>query len=412
MRVLIAGGGIGGLILALMLQRTGIESLVLEAAADVRPLGVGINALPHSIRELARLDLLDALDAIAIRTRTLTYMTERGQVIWSEPRGLHAGHEVPQYSVHRGRLQAMLWHAAVERLGTAAIRADARVIAARETTTGIAVEIETAVGARETVVGDALVGADGIHSTIRAALLGEDPAIRWNGIQMWRGALDWPAFGSGDEMIIAGDAVAKLVLYPIAKGGAAGMRLTNWVVYARIADGSAPPPARESWSRLGSFEDFAPLVARFRLPFIDIEALARATPQIFVYPMCDRDPLRFWTQGCVTLLGDAAHSMYPVGSNGASQAILDARCLTDLLREHPVTEALRLYEMDRLPATAAIVRSNRIGGPERVIDLVAERAPNGFTRIEDVASTEELAAIVRGYATLAGFAAPPQARPA
>lgn len=412
MRVLIAGGGIGGLILALMLQRTGIESLVLEAAADVRPLGVGINALPHSIRELARLDLLDALDAIAIRTRTLTYMTERGQVIWSEPRGLHAGHEVPQYSVHRGRLQAMLWHAAAERLGTAAIRADARVIAARETTTGIAVEIETAVGARETVVGDALVGADGIHSTIRAALLGEDPAIRWNGIQMWRGALDWPAFGSGDEMIIAGDAVAKLVLYPIAKGGAAGMRLTNWVVYARIADGSAPPPARESWSRLGSFEDFAPLVARFRLPFIDIEALARATPQIFVYPMCDRDPLRFWTQGCVTLLGDAAHSMYPVGSNGASQAILDARCLTDLLREHAVTEALRLYEMDRLPATAAIVRSNRIGGPERVIDLVAERAPNGFTRIEDVASTEELAAIVRGYATLAGFAAPPQARPA
>jgi 5-methylphenazine-1-carboxylate 1-monooxygenase len=412
MRVLIAGGGLGGLILALMLQRTGIEGLVLEAAPDVRPLGVGINALPHSIRELERLDLLDALDSIAVRTRTLTYMTERGQVIWSEPRGLHAGHEVPQFSVHRGRLQAMLWHAAAERLGAAAIRADARVIAARETTAGVAVDIETALGARETVVGDALVGADGIHSTIRAALLGEDPAIRWNGIQMWRGALDWPAFGSGDEMIIAGDAVAKLVLYPIAQGAVAGTRLTNWVVYARIADGSAPPPARESWSRLGSFEDFAPLVARFRLPFIDIEALARATPQIFVYPMCDRDPLRFWTRGRVTLLGDAAHSMYPVGSNGASQAILDARCLTDLLREHPVTEALRLYEMERLPATAAIVRSNRIGGPERVIDLVAERAPNGFTRIEDVASTEELAAIVRGYATLAGFAAPPQAPPA
>jgi 5-methylphenazine-1-carboxylate 1-monooxygenase len=197
MRVLIAGGGLGGLILALMLQRTGIEGLVLEAAPDVRPLGVGINALPHSIRELERLDLLDALDSMAVRTRTLTYMTERGQVIWSEPRGLHAGHEVPQFSVHRGRLQAMLWHAAAERLGAAAIRADARVIAARETTAGVAVDIETALGARETVVGDALVGADGIHSTIRAALLGEDPAIRWNGIQMWRGALDWPAFGSG-----------------------------------------------------------------------------------------------------------------------------------------------------------------------------------------------------------------------
>ncbi len=257
---------------------------------------------------------------------------------------------------------------------------------------------------------DALVGADGIHSTLRAMLFPDDPGIRWNGIQMWRGAVDWPIFDGGDAMVIAGDAGAKLVLYPIGPGATRGTRLTNWVVYARVADAASPPPARESWSELGAFDEIRPLIARFRLPFIDIEALARATPQIFKYPMCDRDPLAWWTKGCVTLLGDAAHSMYPVGSNGASQAILDARCLADLLASRPVAEALAAYEAERLPKTADTVRSNRVGGPERVIDLVANRAPDGFADLAAVASQAELAQAVRGYASLAGFAVPSNAK--
>jgi 2-polyprenyl-6-methoxyphenol hydroxylase-like FAD-dependent oxidoreductase len=403
MTILIAGGGIGGLTLALMLQRRGIDCQVLEAAAQVRPLGVGINALPHSIRELAALDLLDRLDAIGIRTRQLTYANHLGQPIWSEPRGLHAGHDVPQFSIHRGRLLAMLWQAASERLGPAAIRADRRLTEFTQTTDGVRATFQDAAGAKESLTGDALIGADGIHSTLRAVLHPDDPGIRWNGIQMWRGAVDWPAFDGGDGRLIAGDGVAKLVLYPIGPGSAPGTRLTNWVIYARVADAGTPPPARENWSRLGAYDTFRHLTDRLHLPFVDVERLIRSTAEIFEYPMCDRDPLPWWTQGRVTLLGDAAHPMYPVGSNGASQAILDARCLGDLLANRTVPDALAAYQDDRLPATAGIVASNRVGGPERVIDLVASRAPDGFAQIEDVATAAERAAIVRGYAQLAGF---------
>jgi 2-polyprenyl-6-methoxyphenol hydroxylase-like FAD-dependent oxidoreductase len=410
MHIAIVGGGIGGLTLGLMLHRRGVRSTILESAAQVRPLGVGINALPHAIRELAGLDLLPALDAVGIRTRQLTYANHLGQTIWSEPRGTFGGHEWPQFSLHRGRLQSLLWDAAQKTLGPDAVRANARMTGFQ--TTGDRVLVSVGGDAPAEIEADALIGADGIHSTLRSMLFPADPGIRWNGIQMWRGAVDWPIFDGGDAMVIAGDAVAKLVLYPIGPGDAPGTRLTNWVVYARVADASAPPPARESWSELGSFDEIRPLIERFRLPFIDIEALARATSQIFKYPMCDRDPLPWWSKERVTLLGDAAHSMYPVGSNGASQAILDARCLADLLATRPVVESLAAYEAERLPKTAEVVRSNRVGGPERVIDLVANRAPNGFSDLGAVASHAELADAVRGYANLAGFAVPSNAKAA
>ncbi len=403
MAILIAGGGIGGLTLALMLHQKGIECQVLEAATDTKPLGVGINALPHSVRELAALDLLPRLDTIGIRTRQLTYANHLGQPIWSEPRGLHAGHDVPQFSIHRGRLQAMLWQAATERLGQAALRTHRRLVGYVQNANHVGATFQDAAGIRETLTGEALIGADGIHSTLRAILHPDDPGIRWNGIQMWRGAVDWPAFDGGESMVIAGDAVAKLVLYPIGPGTSENTRLTNWVIYARVADPGAPPPARESWSRLGRYDAFRHLAERLHLPFIDVSQLIQSTAEIFEYPMCDRDPLPWWTQGRVTLLGDAAHPMYPVGSNGASQAILDARCVADLLATHPVPEALAAYEANRLAATAAVVASNRVGGPERVIDLIASRAPDGFVRVEDIATEAELSGIVRGYAQLAGF---------
>jgi 2-polyprenyl-6-methoxyphenol hydroxylase-like FAD-dependent oxidoreductase len=406
MRIIIAGGGIGGLTLALMLHQQGIETQIFEAAAEVKPLGVGINALPHSIRELAALGLLPRLDEIAIRTRQLTYANHLGQQIWSEPRGIFAGHDVPQFSVHRGRLHAMLWRAATERLGPHALHQGHRLLAYQQHQDHVAAYFQNQDGTTQEMIGDALIGADGIHSTLRALLHPNDPGIRWNGIQMWRGAVDWPEFDNGDSMVIAGDAIAKLVLYPIAPGTTQNTRLTNWVIYARVADAGTPPPQRENWSRLGDYAAFRHLAERLHLPFIDVAQLIQSTPEIFEYPMCDRDPLSWWTQGRTTLLGDAAHPMYPVGSNGASQAILDARCLCDLLTKRPVPEALAAYESNRLPATAAVVKSNRIGGPERVIDLIATRAPNGFTRIEDIATQTELSDIVRGYAQIAGFSAP------
>jgi 2-polyprenyl-6-methoxyphenol hydroxylase-like FAD-dependent oxidoreductase len=222
---------------------------------------------------------------------------------------------------------------------------------------------------------------------------------------LWRGAIDWPTFLTGRSMVIAGGMAAKLVVYPIAEGTRPDRRLTNWAVVARIGDGSTPPPNKEDWSRKGRFDELMPHVQRFRIPYVNAQALIEATPEFWEYPMCDRDPLPRWSHGRVTLLGDAAHPMYPVGSNGASQAILDARCLADCLRsaEH-VVHALWMYEQERLPMTAQIVRMNRKGGPEGVIDAVEERAPDGFTRIDDVLSFAEREAIVRGYASTAGFA--------
>ena len=408
--ILIAGGGIGGLTLALMLHARGIPCLLIEAAAANRPLGVGINLLPHSVAEFAALGLLPALDTIAIRTRTLIYANHRGQPIWQEPRGIHAGHPVPQFSIHRGRLQSLLWHTATTRLGPAHVRPGHRLIDATQNDAGVDARFAHPDGATVTLAGAALIGADGIHSTLRAALHPDDGGIRWNGITMWRGATDWPVtewpgIDGGDAMLVAGDAVAKLVLYPIAPGRTPATRLTNWVVYAQTAAPGTQTPARESWSRRGAPADFAHLAARIAIPGLDLPALVAATAEIFEYPMCDRDPLPWWTQGRLTLLGDAAHPMYPVGSNGSAQAVLDARALADLLATRDIPAALAAYDAARRPATAAVVASNRIGGPERVISLVAARAPDGFAHIDDVTTPDERAAIVQGYATLAGFAA-------
>jgi 2-polyprenyl-6-methoxyphenol hydroxylase-like FAD-dependent oxidoreductase len=204
--------------------------------------------------------------------------------------------------------------------------------------------------------------------------------------------------------MVAGGLPAKLVIYPIAEGSRPDKRLTNWAVIGRVGDASMPVSQKQDWSRPGRFEDLMPHVQRFRIPFVDGRALIEASKEFWEYPMCDRDPLPRWSHGRVTLLGDAAHPMYPVGSNGASQAILDARFLADRLKdaEHPV-HALWLYEQTRLPVTAEIVQSNRRGGPEGVIDAVEERAPDGFSNIEDVLSFEQRKAIVRGYASKAGF---------
>ena len=401
MHVLIAGGGVGGLALALMLHQRGIGCTVLEAAAEVKPLGVGINTLPHAIRELAALDLLPALDGVGIRTRELRYLNRFGQEIWQEPRGIWAGHEVPQFSIHRGHLHQVLWQAAEARLPKDALLRNARLQGVTQNANGITAHLADG----RSLSGDVLIGADGIHSIIRAALHPDDGGIRWNGIQMWRGAVEWPAFEGGDTMIVAGDMKEKLVLYPIGAGASAATRLTNWVVCAQIGDASKPPPRREDWSRPGQLEEVLAHVARFRIPFLDVAALVRATGEFWEYPMCDRDPLPFWTDRRVTLLGDAAHPMYPVGSNGASQAVLDARCLADLLASHAPEAALTAYAAERLPKTAEIVRANRKGGPERVVDEVSARAPDGFARLEDVISRQELVAIAGGYAQMAGFAA-------
>ena len=405
MKAVVVGGGIGGLTTALMLHQRGIACEIYEQADAVRELGVGINTLPHAILELKKLGLLERLDEAAIRTFELIYTNRLGQEIWREPRGIDGGYDVPQFSIHRGRLQSVIHKAVVERLGPDAIRTGARLGAFKQDEGGVTGWFFDRAGAHvATARGDILVGADGIHSTVRGALYPDEGPPVWNGLMLWRGATEWPAFLTGRSMIVAGGLSSKMVVYPIAEGWRQGIKLTNWAVVAKISDGGVPP-RKEDWSRPGRREDLMPHVVRFSIPHLNVQKLIESTPELWEYPMCDRDPLPRWTHGRVTLLGDAAHPMYPVGSNGASQAILDARCLADHLvrAEHPM-QALAAYERDRLPPTAEIVRSNRKGGPEGVIDAVEALAPDGFTDIEAVLPRAEREAIVRGYAQKAGFA--------
>jgi 5-methylphenazine-1-carboxylate 1-monooxygenase len=406
MKVIIAGGGVGGLVTALMLHARGIDCEIFEQADAIRELGVGINTLPHAIKELAELGLLERLDAVAIRTYELFYTNRFGQEIWREPRGLDAGYDIPQFSIHRGRLQSVIYQAVRARLGESRIHLNCRLGSFTQDDGGVTAYFFDRGGThRQTARGDVLIGADGIHSVVRDKLFPSEDPPSWNGLMLWRGAIDWPAFLTGRSMVVAGGLTAKLVIYPIAEGSRPDKRLTNWAVVGRVGDGSSPLPQKQDWSRPGRFEDLMPHLQRFRIPYVDARALIEASNEFWEYPMCDRDPLPRWSHGRVTLLGDAAHPMYPVGSNGASQAILDARCLADLLRdsEHPV-HALWAYEQTRLPMTAEIVRMNRRGGPEGVIDAVEARAPDGFNNIDDVLSFEQRKAIVRGYASAAGYA--------
>jgi 2-polyprenyl-6-methoxyphenol hydroxylase-like FAD-dependent oxidoreductase len=215
---------------------------------------------------------------------------------------------------------------------------------------------------------------------------------------MWRGATQWPAYGGGDSMIIAGGNAAKLVVYPIGPGQSPDTRLTNWAVCIQDGRPGDPPPHRQDWSRPASFGDIAGHLDRFHSPYVAHEGLIRATGNCFEFPMCDRDPLPSWTRGRVTLLGDAAHPMYPMGSNGAGQAIMDAACLARCLVAHDPAAALRAYEDERLPVTSDVVLRNRAGGPERVIDEMERRAPDGFDKLEEVIDPAELEKIVAGYA--------------
>jgi 2-polyprenyl-6-methoxyphenol hydroxylase-like FAD-dependent oxidoreductase/quercetin dioxygenase-like cupin family protein len=406
--VIIIGGGIGGLATALTLHRAGIDCRVYEQSAQIKELGVGINTLPHAIGKLDELGLLEALDSAGLRTYELIYMNRFGQEVWRELRGTHAGHPVPQFSIHRGALQGVLRDAVVERLGPEVICTSCRLIDFDQDANGVTVIFGESPGTEtESVQGSALIGADGIHSRVREALHPDEGPPRWNGTMLWRGATDWPAFLTGSSMIIAGGMEAKVVLYPIAPGDTPDRRLTNWAVMARIGEEGTTPPRREDWSRPGRLEELMPHVERFTVQEVDVPALIRETKVFYEYPVCDREPVSRWSFGRVTLLGDAAHPMYPVGSNGASQAILDACVLADeLAGSARVREALANYENQRLGPTSEIVHSNRSGGPEGVIDAVEALAPDGFDDVEQVLPHLEREAIVRGYAKKAGFAVP------
>jgi 2-polyprenyl-6-methoxyphenol hydroxylase-like FAD-dependent oxidoreductase len=323
-------------------------------------------------------------------------------------RGTDAGYDMPQFSIHRGKLHATLLDAARQRLGDDALQPGCRLVSFADRGDSVVARFERRDGGGAfEAEGDALIGADGIHSVVRAAFYPLEGPPVWNGMMLWRGAADWPVHVDGRTMVIAGGMGQKFVFYPIhADPATPRRRLTNWAVMARISGSDGLPPRREDWNRPGQWDEVEPFVRdRFRLDFVDPLALIRATGTFYEYPMCDRDPLPRWSFRRATLLGDAAHPMYPVGSNGASQAILDAAALgRHLTGSGDVVAALAAYDAERRPMTTEIVLNNRKGGPEGVIDVLEQRAPDGFTDVDAVASYAEREAIVRGYASMAGFA--------
>lgn len=400
MTVLIAGGGIGGLTLALSLHQVGIPCRVFEAVPELAPLGVGINLQPHAVRELDELGLLAELDAIGLRTREVAYLSSQGKTIWAEPRGLLAGYNWPQVSLHRGKLQMMLYRVALERLGSDAITCGHSVTSWHERSSGVRVELTATGPSTSEVDGRVLIAADGIHSAARARLYPDEGPPSWGGTVMWRGLSKGPHFMTSRTMAMAGTKARKFVCYPIAEEG--DELVINW-----IADLSFPMDYlwnREDWNRLGKLDDFLPHFEDWHFDWLDVPEIMRSAHGIFEYPMVDRDPVDRWTFGPMTLMGDAAHAMYPIGSNGASQAILDARVLTQAFLEHGVNEdALQAYEAERRPATGKIVLANRGDGPDKILDIVDERAPDGFEDIEEVLSRAELEERANAYKLLAGM---------
>ena len=409
MRVIIAGGGIGGLTAAMALHAKGIDVQVYESVHELQPVGVGINVLPHAMAQLEGLDLLTVLLPLGVKTAELCFFTQQGQLIWREPRGLDAGYPVPQLSVHRGRFHMALLAEARARLGHERIVTGHAVQRFSDEADG-RVRVELLRRDDETVVhdtADVLVGADGIHSAIRATFHPDEGMPQWSGNILWRATTRTTPFLTGRSMFMAGHLPHKFVAYPLTEPDDQGLQTVNWI--AELDRRHIGLSKREDWNKRGDLADFLPQFEDWAWEWLDVPALIRGAEATYEFPMVDRDPLERWTHGRVTLLGDAAHPMYPIGSNGASQAIIDALTLADLLSgTTDIDSALRAYDDERRPKTAAIVLSNRQHGPERMLDLAYERAPQGFSNVHDVFAEGEREGIAAQYKQVAGFSLPPK----
>jgi 2-polyprenyl-6-methoxyphenol hydroxylase-like FAD-dependent oxidoreductase len=408
--VAIVGGGIGGLALALALHQRGIASRVYESAPEVRELGVGITLLPHAMRELTALGLGDALRRQGIENADSRFFNRFGQLLYAEPRGAAAGYPFPEVGIHRGRLHRTLWDAAVERLGAARLHTDHHCVAVEQTTERVTLHFRPgADGAPRAAEAEVAIACDGVNSAVRRQFYPGDE-LRFVGINTWRGVTRARPFLTGRTYARVGSIKSgNLVIYPIADVvDAAGRQLVNWT--AQVAQ---PGYERNDWSKPGRLEDFLPIYAAWVFDWLDVPDLIRRSDVLFEYPMVDKDPIARWTFGRVTLLGDAAHPMYPRGSNGAAQAIIDARVLAERLAAGgDPRAALLAYEAARSEPTAKVVRTNRAHPPDyligRVEELVGDRP---FEDLDRYITQAELRRLSDDYKRATGFALEDVARP-
>lgn len=419
--VLIAGGGIGGLVTALTLHQIGVPCTVYESVRNLKPMGVGINLQPNAVRELFDLGVTaEQLDAIGVPAREWALVGQNGKDIYSEARGLDAGYHWPQYAVHRGAFHMMLYQLVCERLGPNAVQLGQRVTGySLLPDGGVAAHIEyldaTASNATSVahdgterpdaseVHGTLLIGADGIHSNVRATMHPNQPPIHWGGALMWRGTTRMKPIRTGSSFVGLGTHRQRMVIYPISHPDAQGEALVNWIAEVTIDDPDAHK--RSGWFQQVEIDSFAHHFDGWRYDWLDVPALIRGASAAYENPMIDRDPVSTWQDGPVALLGDAAHAMYPTGSNGASQAIIDARTLGASMLTHGVTpNALHSYDQTLCEPISALILRNRGAGPFGMLDIVDERCQGEFDDIETVFPHEERQSYMAGYKQAAGFA--------
>ncbi|MCC3306011.1 flavin-dependent oxidoreductase [Sneathiella sp. HT1-7] len=402
---IIAGGGLVGLTLALALHQKGIKARVFEAVKEIKPLGVGVNLLPHSVQNLVNLGLLDEIEKVAIKTSSLAYYTQDGKTIWREARGLNAGYDVPQFSIHRGDFHMILLNAVRERLGPENVITGHHFTHFEQDGEGVTAHFtdrhtRDEVGCAQ---GDFLVGADGINSRLREIFYPNEGPPKYSGQMLWRGVTEMEPFLDGRSMFMAGHNDLKLVAYPIrAESATRGKSYINWIAERLIPSDLAARAA--DWNERGRLEDFKPYFADWNLGWLDIDKLFENALSIHKFPMVDRDPLPKWSFGRVTLMGDAAHAMYPNGSNGVSQGVLDAMTFADLLaKASDVETALTAYEEARREATAKISLANRQTGPELVMQMVKDQCPGSCGATHSCIPKEILEEVATAYKKLAGF---------
>jgi len=403
MTVLIAGGGIAGLALGLTCHQIGAPFKIFESVESLRPLGVGINLQPTAVRELYELGLADQLDQIGVQTRDYGMYSKMGLPIWIEPRGKWAGYRWPQYSVHRGELHMMLYRELLSRAGESCVETGWRATGFDNADNKAELQLVNHNGDKRLENGDLLIGADGIHSAIRHQMVPDEGDPKWAGDMLWRGTTLGKPYLSGASMVMIGYAGSRFVSYPISKPDPeTGNAIINWI--ANLKFDSSQTFNKEDYAREARKEDFFTHFKHLKFDWIDAPALIEGSEKIYEYPMVDRDPIDRWTVGRVSLMGDAAHAAYPVGSNGAGSAIIDARKMGAAFLEHGLIEkALQAYEAEMLPQTSKVVLMNRTAGPDSILDVVEERCGGQFDDIEDVIPNAEMAAHAKKYKLVAGF---------
>jgi 2-polyprenyl-6-methoxyphenol hydroxylase-like FAD-dependent oxidoreductase len=404
--VIIAGGGIGGLATALTLHQIGVPCIVFEAVREMRPLGVGINLQPNAVRELHDLGITEEdLDRVGLPAREWALVGLNGNDIYSEPRGRLAGYNWPQYAVHRGQFHILLHEKVVERIGPEAVRLGSRVTGYRKNSDGsVSALIEEVDGSTSEAKGTLLIGADGIHSAVRAQMHPAQPPIHWGGAVMWRGTTWAKPIRTGSSFVGLGTHRQRIVFYPISHPNPqTGFAMINWI--AEVTMDNTEGWKQRGWFRQASVDDFLHHFENWIWDWLDVPALIRQANTVFENPMIDRDPVPTWRDGPVALLGDAAHAMYPTGSNGGSQAIVDARVLGAAIVEHGVTqEALAAYDNKLCGPISQLILRNRGAGPFGLLNIVDERCGGTFDNIDDVIPPQERVEFMAGYKAAAGFA--------